>query len=197
MTNNLKRKKDKRQTILDAATKVFLEKGYKKTSIANIAKEAKSSQVTLYKYFPSKVALGREVIIKLIVDGYSEYDKLLDDDSLSFVEKMKTMMNSGSSLAGDINDDFAMFLQREFSSQNGDNSVVKVYNQYKRNFWFKLLNQGRQEGILSDEVTNEGAMIFLDLFINYSMNAGENAVVALKNHEKDIIHLFFYGIIGR
>src|SRR5699024_4826468 len=107
MTNNLKRKKDKRQTILNAATKVFLEKGYKKTSIANIAKEAKSSQVTLYKYFSSKVAIGREVIIKLIVDGYSEYDKLLDDDSLSFVEKMKTMMNSGSSLAGDINDDFA------------------------------------------------------------------------------------------
>lgn len=74
---------------------------------------------------------------------------------------------------------------------------MKVYNQYKRNFWFKLLDQGRQEGVISDEVTNEGAMIFLDLFINYSMNAKENGVVALKNHEKDIIHLFFYGIMGR
>ncbi|WP_119317128.1 TetR/AcrR family transcriptional regulator [Companilactobacillus formosensis] len=197
MTNNLKRKKDKRQTILDAATKVFLEKGYKKTSIANIAKEAKASQVTLYKYFPSKVALGRAVIIKLIIDGYSEYDKLLDNDAQSFVEKMKVMMSNSSSLADGINDDFVVFLQKEFSGQNGDTSVVKVYNQYKRNFWFKLLDQGRQEGVISDEVTNEGAMIFLDLFINYSMNAKENGVVALKNHEKDIIHLFFYGIMGR
>ncbi|GAQ02314.1 hypothetical protein NBRC111452_2157 [Companilactobacillus farciminis] len=197
MTNNLKRKKDKKQTILEAATKVFLEKGYKKASIAYIAKEARSSQVTLYKYFPSKVVLGRAVIIKLIIDGYSEYDKLLDDDSQSFVEKMKVMMSSSSSLADGINDDFVVFLQKEFSSRNGDTSVVKVYNQYKRNFWFKLLDQGRQEGVISDEVTNEGAMIFLDLFINYSMNAKENGVVALKNHEKDIIHLFFYGIMGR
>lgn len=197
MTNNLERKKDKKQTILEAATKVFLEKGYKKASIAHIAKEARSSQVTLYKYFPSKVVLGRAVIIKLIIDGYSDYDKLLDDDSQSFVEKMKVMMSSSSSLADGINDDFVVFLQKEFSSRNGDTSVVKVYNQYKRNFWFKLLDQGRREGIISDEVTNEGAMIFLDLFINYSMNAKENGVVALKNHEKDIIHLFFYGIMGR
>ena len=59
MDGNEKRKQQKRRQILTSATKVFSEQGYKKASIAQIAKEAKSSQVTLYKYFPSKVELAR------------------------------------------------------------------------------------------------------------------------------------------
>ncbi|WP_143803294.1 TetR/AcrR family transcriptional regulator, partial [Oenococcus oeni] len=50
-------KKNMHSKILLAAKKIFETSGYKNSSIAQIAKQAKVSQVTLYKYFPSKHTL--------------------------------------------------------------------------------------------------------------------------------------------
>lgn len=200
MTNNLKRKKDKKESILNAAMIEFTRNGYKKTSIAKVAKEAHASQVTLYKYFPSKIVLARAVVTQLIVGGYQQYYDALDNSQKSFVEKMKDMMNNSTSLANSISDDFVVFMYDEFSGKNGDNTVMKAYNDYKRRFWKKLLDQGRREGAVSPDVTDEGAMLFLDMFIDYTMNPSPynpHSAVEVKRHEDDIIHLFFYGIMGR
>lgn len=197
MTNNLKRKKNKRESILTAATVEFTRNGYKKTSIAGIAKEAHASQVTLYKYFPSKIVLARAVVVKLIVDGYQQYDEALDNSQKSFVEKMHDMMHNSVSLASNINDDFVVFMYDEFSGKNGDGSVMKTYNEYKDRFWKKLLDQGRHEGVVSPEVSDEGALLFLDMLITYAMHANPYNSLEVKHHEDDIIRLFFYGIMGR
>ena len=47
----------KRQDILDAAARVFLRDGFSEASTKEIAREAKVSSRTLYKYFRSKTAL--------------------------------------------------------------------------------------------------------------------------------------------
>lgn len=200
MTNNLKRKKDKKQSILDAATKILSKQGYKKTSIAEIAKEANSSQVTLYKYFPSKVALARAVVIKMIVDGYAESEAALSNSNDSFVEKMENIMSYGLKTSDAINDDFVVFMYDEFSGNNGDDSVMKTYNEYKHGFWKKLLDQGRKEGVVNPDITEEGAIIYLDMFVSYAMNpnpVNAHSAVEIKKHESDLMHLFFYGIMGR
>lgn len=199
MTNNLKRKKDKKQSILDAATHIFMKEGYKKASVAEIAKEAGSSQVTLYKYFPSKIALARLVVIKLIVDGYQAAEDALDNSTDTFVEKMENLMAYGLKTSDAISDDFVVFIYSEFSGKNGDDSVMKTYNTYKHGFWKKLLDQGRAEGAVDSQITDEGAIIYLDMFVSYAMDANPinaHSAVEIKNHEDDIMHLFFYGIMG-
>lgn len=200
MTNNLNRKKAKKEAILAAATKIFVQNGYKKTSIAQIAKEAGSSQVTLYKYFPSKIELARTVVIKMIVDGYTQYGEALDNTKKSFVEKMQDMMASGVTVSQNISDDFVIFMYDEFSGSHGDTSVMKAYNDYKHGFWKKLLAQGRAEGAVNPNITDAGAIIYLDMFISYAMspyNQNPHSAVEIKNHEDDLMHLFFYGIMGR
>ena len=47
----------RKQEILDAALKLFGEKGYEKTSISDIAKTIGVAQGLCYRYFPSKEAL--------------------------------------------------------------------------------------------------------------------------------------------
>jgi len=200
MTNNVERKKDKKQTILQAAEKLFTINGYKKTSIAEVAKEANASQVTLYKYYPSKITLGRAVVIKLIVDGYEEFGTSLDNPEKTFEEKMQDMMVSGVSMSDSISDDFVIFMYGEFSGDTGDTSVMETYNALKRKFWKKLLDKGRAEGLVDPKITDEGAMIFLDMFISYSMNSNPHnyhSAVEIKNNEDNLMHLFFYGIMGR
>ena len=52
----------RRQQIIDAAFKVFSEKGFATATTAKIAKEAGIAEGTIYNYFPSK----RELFIAVI-----------------------------------------------------------------------------------------------------------------------------------
>lgn len=59
--------KERRQEILDTALRLFYEKGYEKTSIADIAKEMNVAQGLCYRYFSSK-----EVLFDTAIDQYAE-----------------------------------------------------------------------------------------------------------------------------
>ncbi|MDZ7844403.1 MAG: TetR family transcriptional regulator [Anaerolineales bacterium] len=63
----------KRNTILQAARKIFPEKGYAASTLADIADEAGLSSAAIYQYFDSKEALFRELI-----EGFSFKDVLED-----------------------------------------------------------------------------------------------------------------------
>lgn len=52
----------KREQIAKAARKLFLELGYAGTSMDAVSAEAKVSKQTLYRYFPTKVALLGEIL---------------------------------------------------------------------------------------------------------------------------------------
>lgn len=77
----------KREQIIDAAGKLFLEKGFENTSMDDVSKEAELTKRTLYQYFLSKedlffaVALkGSEIFIsireKAIEKGKNALDKI-------------------------------------------------------------------------------------------------------------------------
>jgi AcrR family transcriptional regulator len=52
----------KRETILDTAAEVFMELGFERTSMSEIAARMGGSKATLYSYFPSKEELFFEVM---------------------------------------------------------------------------------------------------------------------------------------
>ncbi|MBO8159619.1 TetR/AcrR family transcriptional regulator [Thermosyntropha sp.] len=70
-----------REKILDAATRLVMEKGVKGTSLADIAREAGISKGTLFYYFPSKDELIYELTVK-------HFDQMLKGflDRISYVE---------------------------------------------------------------------------------------------------------------
>lgn len=61
-----KEPEERKQEILDTAIRLFYEKGYEKTSIADIAKEINVAQGLCYRYFPSK-----EVLFDTAIDQYA------------------------------------------------------------------------------------------------------------------------------
>lgn len=200
MANNIKRKEKKRLDILNAASLAFSTNGYKNTSIAEIAKEANSSQVTLYKYFPSKIELAREVMIKMIVDGYAGYNQRLEESDLSFKEKIESILNFGNNEVEHINNDFMNFMIDEFQGSNGDNRVMKAYDDGKENFWKNILKQGRAEGDISDDIKDEVILMYVDMFLTYFMNpatARRTKNLVTKKYSNGLAHVFFYGIMGK
>ncbi|MBM9506151.1 TetR/AcrR family transcriptional regulator [Actinacidiphila acididurans] len=55
-------KEEKRAAILTAGTRLFLECGYDRTSLAQVAKQAGVSTATLFKRFPTKSALFEAIV---------------------------------------------------------------------------------------------------------------------------------------
>lgn len=56
---------DKRQAILDAATRVFAEKGFVGANMDEVVAEAAVSKQTLYKHFRDKAQLFREIVVAI------------------------------------------------------------------------------------------------------------------------------------
>ncbi|MFD7496548.1 TetR/AcrR family transcriptional regulator [Streptomyces sp. NPDC059832] len=89
--NELGRSARKRQAIMEAATRVFMEKGYSGTSMDDIAKLAVVSKQTVYKHFSDKEKLFAEIVlattdridgvIDLVADIPSDADAL--DENLT------------------------------------------------------------------------------------------------------------------
>jgi len=71
-TERAKRKRElRRRAILGAALRVFSDKGYHRTRIADIIEEASIARGTFYLYFDSKNAIFHE-LLELVLEGIDE-----------------------------------------------------------------------------------------------------------------------------
>lgn len=78
---------ERRQAILDAAMKVFAQRGYSAATIRAIAREANIAQGTIYLYFPSKrdilLALYRSMILESLEEIMARPEKGDDETFLT------------------------------------------------------------------------------------------------------------------
>lgn len=71
-----KTKEKTRAAIISSARKLFSEKGFDKTVTREIASVARIAAGTLFNYFPSKEALGMEIICHELTRARDDYAKL-------------------------------------------------------------------------------------------------------------------------
>lgn len=84
---------DKEKTILDAATKLFLEKGFASTSTTEIAKEAGCNQALVHYYFRTKERLFEAVFAEKFQNFASNILQINQGD-FSFEEKLRLKIES-------------------------------------------------------------------------------------------------------
>ncbi|MBW1888184.1 MAG: TetR/AcrR family transcriptional regulator, partial [Deltaproteobacteria bacterium] len=129
------RKKDsaKYQRIIDAATKIFAKKGFYKAKVAEIAKEARVADGTIYLYFENK----EDILISL----FENQMKLVLDNMKSQISKEKDSVKKIKRFA---------FTHLEFIEQNKNMAeIIQV--------------ELRQSNRFMKEYKNERFMEYLDL----------------------------------
>ena len=72
----LRRQAENRRFILLAAEKVFVQRGYRLTTVDDIADEAQFSKATLYRYFKSKSDILFEIILSSFEESYDGIRKI-------------------------------------------------------------------------------------------------------------------------
>ena len=200
MATNQERRQRQRQNILHAATKLFMRDGYKVTHIKDVAAEAAVSQVTLYKYFDSKVVLGHQVVLTMIDDGYAAYQKMVDDHSRSFRELIQLMITTKTGYAGDMSDDFYQFVTDDMRGALGNDEAQQLYQAGKEKFWDSVIARGRAAGMISPMLSDEALMMYLDMYVQYFSSPASHPMIGdaktYKHYADQLMHLFFYGFIG-
>jgi AcrR family transcriptional regulator len=82
-----------KERIITKAEDMFLHFGYSKVKMEEVAAGLGISKKTLYKFFPSKENLIREIVINRQCAVESHINKIWEDESLDFVAKLKFMMD--------------------------------------------------------------------------------------------------------
>lgn len=77
-------KDDRKKQILEAAMEVFIEKGFKGSTTLEIAKKANISEVTIFRYFPSKREMFLQGIEPIMI---STLEKTISATNEESVEK--------------------------------------------------------------------------------------------------------------
>ena len=91
MKREFHRQEENRRFILQAAEKVFIQKGYRLATVDEIADEAQFSKATIYRYFKSKSDIFFEIIYCSFEKSYDGIKKIQMRE-LSAEEKLKELI---------------------------------------------------------------------------------------------------------
>lgn len=88
----IKKYDERRNEILDAAEKLFIGKGYVKTTIMDILQEVGIAKGTFYYYFKSKEEVMNAVAVRYIDMGTEAVKKIAEDKSFTALEKLTILL---------------------------------------------------------------------------------------------------------
>ncbi|MBC8571171.1 TetR/AcrR family transcriptional regulator [Zongyangia hominis] len=85
----MQQKQEKKQSLVESAYELFLHKGFQKTSIDEIVKNAKVAKGTFYLYFRDKSDIMQHIVLHISCRVLKDaYDNMMANDTGDFVENI-------------------------------------------------------------------------------------------------------------
>lgn len=189
--NGFEKRKAKKETdILQASISLFMKYGIKKVSIAEIAKEANVSQVTIYNYFGNKDQLVEHALTYYINQIWEEYNEIINSD-LPYKEKIKHIILKKSLTGQKIHEGLYEKVMTDFTNDRG---ALKGYQEKAMPMIMNLFNEGKEKGYIDPAISNEAIIIYCQMFITYMQREADH--INMLKHAEGLTKLFFYGIFG-
>lgn len=168
----------------------------KRIRIADISKAAKVSQVTIYNYFGSKEGLLREVFRNYFDKAIRDFEEYMSEGH-SLKEKIEHIIF----LEKESYNDFPPGLIKELLID--DEELARYMDEQYRNkaipLTIQIIEEGKDSGEISPEVSTEHVLAFIQLFMNQY-----ESILAMAQQSDDmdgflegIVHMFFYGVCGK
>lgn len=180
-----KEPKERKQEILDTAMRLFYEKGYEKTSIADIAKAIGVAQGLCYRYFPSKEALFDSAIEQYAEELLSRFSVPPLSDKLTLKERITAM----PILAETENSTYYKTLHAAENRKFHDQLTLKVCEKLS-GIVAALLEQAKQNGEISIADTKAAASFCVYGQIGILLNKD----ISAEEKEKQIRDFLIYAL---
>ncbi|MGI6424044.1 MAG: TetR/AcrR family transcriptional regulator [Tepidanaerobacteraceae bacterium] len=182
----------KRKDICRAAFELFCTHGVQKTNIAQIAKKANVSQVTIYNYFGSKENLLKESIKDFMEEKVKQYERLLEEE-LPFLDIIEKIVFDKSESVQMMKYEFIQTLLLRYQD------MKQFIDDYFKNkaipLMIRLIDKGRREGYINKDISNEAFLFYITIY-KEAINQHELISTLSKSAMQDLSSLFFYGLMG-
>jgi AcrR family transcriptional regulator len=128
---------DREAAILQAATEVFGSRGYRGARTADIAAQARVTERTLFRYFPTKEKLYRRVMFPALLAAtmpreLNETGKLFATDSESFADWHRRVLNLRTAAARGAASQFRLMLGTLMTDEELRRRVIAIW---RGNVW--------------------------------------------------------------
>ena len=186
-----------RRQLIDVATRLFQQHGIPNTDLKTIAAEAGVSVVTFYKYFDSKETLIGTIAAEQLNELFDEIMAITNQTDLRFIDKIKAFatlsQQKQQEIATTFGDEMMQLLEK-------DDSAVRAVAESRRDEFFEaIINQGRDEGFFTTNVSTIAIRVYIDMFVTYpNVQASLTSGSGLTRRELDtqLEELFFFGLMG-
>ncbi len=149
-----KKKIGSSERLLNAAMKLFVKKGYKGSSVAEITKEAGLTRGALYCHFETKEQLARE-IIKLFEEKYlNRMIAYVEKEGGKASEKFGKVIRFNVWFAGE-NSDLCLFMTVISAEMVGSRNRLEPYLKSVYRKWSEFITEILKEGKRAGEFKKE------------------------------------------
>lgn len=165
---------DKKTALHDRARKLFAQKGFKDTSIANITKLAGFSVGTFYNYYPSKDKLFAEILGEETSALMKQIMKSMDlnDEPVRLVKKLLALnlegMLSNPILRQWYNPDVYQKIEKLFREEDGLGAMDFLYRDF-----LSLVQHWQAEGKMRPDIDSEMIMALFGSIIRIGYHKEE------------------------
>lgn len=146
-----KRENKTKEKIIEAARKLFSEKGFEGVSMEDIAQASGVRKSLIYYYFPSKEVLFEEIWMKVIDELENDVFSEVENEG-SVVKIIKKLIKKYVEFAMN-KEELSKLIARErmnvLESQNNLSNAKKRYEIFLQKFE-KIFEKGRAENVLND-----------------------------------------------
>jgi len=146
------------RSILESAYSLFLEKGYRHTTMDDIANSLSMSKKTLYKYFPGKLELLSASFEILKTKLTAKVEAILENKYIPFPLKLKSTLAVIATHLAPINPELFEDL-REYAPEIWEELRIYINESAYIRFQ-KLINQGVDQGLVNPRI-NVSLMVML------------------------------------
>ncbi len=173
--------KDKRTAIMDAALKLFTEKGFHGTSTAQISKEAGVATGTLFNYFPTKEDLINNLYFEVKGDLSRAMGKDIEAES-TYQGKLRKIWSNLIKWGVGNREEFlfvGQFCTSPYITKFTREEVMKEYV-----FLHDLVNEGIKTGVIRDfsaeliiAMFYQASRTVVNFFLDSDSSLDENKII--------------------
>ncbi len=144
---------ERRREIINAAEKLFNEKGFENTAVSDIVKSIGVAQGTFYYYFKSKDDVFCTIAEEFLDTFMESFVLIVDNEKLDVVEKVEMIFDKGIELIK--NNEGVMFNLHTRDNMELHEKVERKFIEYATPLVIKIVKQGIEEKIFDIEYPEE------------------------------------------
>ncbi|MDA2341517.1 TetR/AcrR family transcriptional regulator [Bacillus cereus] len=156
----VKEYEERRKEILETAERLFLTKGYTKTTVNDILKEIGIAKGTFYHYFKSKEEVMDEIIMRIIKEDVTKAKRIVSNPDIPVLDKLFKILMEQSPKSGDVKEKMIEQFHQPNNAEMHQKSLVQSIIHLSP-ILTEVLEQGIEEGIFSTPYPQETIELLL------------------------------------